>query len=108
MTAVRILRLLEYTYPDQETADKDMGHWTVPANGHHGSWPHVTTIRSAIISQPWPDPELTPEELAVKVQDIFGVELPKALVPSINLDPEDLETGSGVTADGSVGMRRGV
>lgn len=30
---IRVLRLLEYTYPSVERMEQDMGNWTIPANG---------------------------------------------------------------------------
>lgn len=30
---VRVVRILEYVYPDHETAEKDMRNWNVPQNG---------------------------------------------------------------------------
>jgi hypothetical protein len=64
MSGVRVLRLLEYTYPNQETADLDMAQWGVPPIGAHKGASrrlpgHATLdshadymIRSAIIQQP--------------------------------------------------------
>lgn len=45
---IRILRLLEYTYEDNERAEEDIGRWQIPAIGtsRHGNM----TIRSAIIT----------------------------------------------------------
>jgi hypothetical protein len=54
---VRVIRVLEYDYPDQETAERDMARWGVPPNGVRSGWgqPNVrglmfhtgTVIRSA-------------------------------------------------------------
>lgn len=74
MSGVRVLRLLEYTYPDQEAADRDMANWGVPPVGarEHGQRkPHSNgmnrmMIRSAIIQQPFePEPTETglPDDL---------------------------------------------
>jgi hypothetical protein len=30
---VRVIRILEYVYPDHETAEEDMRRWNVPENG---------------------------------------------------------------------------
>jgi hypothetical protein len=30
---VRVIRILEYVYPDHETAELDMRNWNVPENG---------------------------------------------------------------------------
>jgi hypothetical protein len=41
---VRVVRLIEYVYPDHETAEKDMGHWGLAANGRKTCGPnHVIT-----------------------------------------------------------------
>jgi hypothetical protein len=34
---VRVLRLLEYVYPDTESAVKDQAHWYVQSSRRHGS-----------------------------------------------------------------------
>lgn len=31
--SLRVLRLLEYTYPNVEAMESDMGKWAIPANG---------------------------------------------------------------------------
>ncbi len=43
---VRVIRVLEYEYPDHETAERDMANWKVPPTG---SWSVRAgrTIRSA-------------------------------------------------------------
>jgi hypothetical protein len=45
---VRILRLMEYTYPDNERAERDMMRWAIPPIGGrlHGDM----TIRSTILT----------------------------------------------------------
>jgi hypothetical protein len=47
---VRVIRVLEYDYPDQDTYERDMGRWVVPPNGvwrvRHATRAQ-TTIRSA-------------------------------------------------------------
>ena len=35
MAKVRVLRLMEYIYDDQETAAADQGRWNMPAIGWH-------------------------------------------------------------------------
>lgn len=53
---VRVIRILEYDYPDQATAETDMARWSVPPNGVRDGWGRAgygpgsnpgTTIRSA-------------------------------------------------------------
>lgn len=48
---VRVIRVLEYDYPDQETCEKDMARWGVPPNGVRHGWgpnrPHGVVVRSA-------------------------------------------------------------
>ncbi len=51
MSGVRVLRLIEYTYPTQEDADLDMSCWAIPASGSRRV--NGKVIRSAIISQPF-------------------------------------------------------
>lgn len=46
----KVLRLLEYTYPDAEAADGDMKHWEIPPIGTAGKG--TTTIRSTIMQMP--------------------------------------------------------
>lgn len=58
-TEVRVLRLLEYVYPNQETAEADMANWGVqtsreggpPSIRNRNTGPYV--IRSAVIREPW-------------------------------------------------------
>jgi hypothetical protein len=51
--AVRVLRLMEYTYPDLETAHADMSRWFV-----QGTWKpndkSAVEIRSSVILNPTP------------------------------------------------------
>jgi len=62
---VRVIRVLEYEYPDYETAERDMRGWVVPANGvwgpssRRGSGP---TIRSATTF-----PAMTTEALSQEI-----------------------------------------
>lgn len=78
MSGVKVIRILEYTYEDQETADRDMMRWGVPPTGafeggvrrfegrkptHAGS----VTIRSAVIQYPFGE-ELT----EAKVNQVMG------------------------------------
>lgn len=52
---VRVIRVLEYDYPDQETYERDISNWSVPPNGVRSNWGHIrgigvssgTVIRSA-------------------------------------------------------------
>lgn len=55
---VRILRLLEYTYPDLAAAEEDMARWSAPANGVVAFRPTAPRrkIRSTIIG-PTASPE---------------------------------------------------
>jgi len=46
---IRVLRILEYKYASPEQAEKDMEHWTVPANGTYEMGVTGKTIKSAII-----------------------------------------------------------
>ncbi len=48
--AVRILRLIEYTYPDYETAFDDMSRWGVPATGVKSFGQADREIRSAVLN----------------------------------------------------------
>jgi hypothetical protein len=52
--AVRVLRLIEYTYPDLEIADIDMRHWNLPPSGAK-QYKIGCTVRSSIILDPFPD-----------------------------------------------------
>ena len=48
---IRVIRLMEYTYPDVETMDKNMMQWYISPNGSR----RITTdrlIRSAVIIEP--------------------------------------------------------
>ncbi len=47
--AVRILRLMEYVYPDHEAAFEDMTHWAVPANGEKSFGQADRRIESAVL-----------------------------------------------------------
>jgi hypothetical protein len=49
MTRVRVIRVLEYSYPDQATYERDQHAWSVPANGvrRHGPTRTGVYIRSA-------------------------------------------------------------
>lgn len=44
---IRVLRILEYTYPDAEVAISDMGRWGIGANQTFTSGGRGTTVRSA-------------------------------------------------------------
>ena len=51
-TPVRVLRLLEYEYPDLETAVADMDRWGIPSNGTNpqsGKYQYPARIRSTVI-----------------------------------------------------------
>ena len=51
-TPVRVLRLLEYEYPDLETAVADMDRWGIPPNGTNprsSFVKHPARIRSTVI-----------------------------------------------------------
>lgn len=52
--AVRVLRLMEYTYPDFESADEDMQRWHVQ---HSYSPRSGFIIRSTVILSPVPAEE---------------------------------------------------
>lgn len=79
MTQVRILRLLEYTYENQEAADRDKMRWGVPPGGafegnvkrYEGHTPtdySKVIIRSSIIEHPYATSALNEE----KVNQIMG------------------------------------
>jgi hypothetical protein len=60
---IRVTRILEYTYEDNETAEQDMGRWYIPANGTRivGVPTNVKSIRSATfinLFAPKEEPEL--------------------------------------------------
>jgi hypothetical protein len=65
---IRILRIIEYTYADNQRAEEDMQRWQVPPIGsrRHGNM----TIRSTIITdlnfKPYPvaDDDYDPGELS--------------------------------------------
>lgn len=40
MSKVRVIRVLEYTFCNQETADQHLGIFYVPLNGHREIGPH--------------------------------------------------------------------
>jgi hypothetical protein len=44
---VRVIRVLEYEYPDHAAAEDDMSRWGVPANGVCVMGRAAVTIRSA-------------------------------------------------------------
>jgi hypothetical protein len=51
----KVLRLLEYTYPNAEVADVDMKRWSIPPIGAAGKG--TTVIRSTIMQMPGGDEE---------------------------------------------------
>lgn len=53
---VRVLRLLEYTYENQELADADMARWGTPANGTRTGLAGQQVIRSSVIVDFGPQP----------------------------------------------------
>ena len=55
---IRVVRVLEYMYPDVATMERDMSHWTVPAHGAR-QFGH-TTLRCAVLPL-----EYLPEETSV-------------------------------------------
>jgi len=52
---IRVIRILEYTYPDNITAEEDMAMWAVPANGTRkiGVKAKTKTIKSATLVNLW-------------------------------------------------------
>jgi hypothetical protein len=52
MMPYRVLRILEYTYDSVETADRDMMHWQIPAEGRAPGFKDKVTIRSTVIQYP--------------------------------------------------------
>lgn len=52
--AYRVLRLIEYTYPSVEEAEKDMLRWEIPANGGMG-FSGGKIVRSSIIQHTIPN-----------------------------------------------------
>lgn len=44
---IRVVRILEYTYPDVMTMEQDMNHWIVPAHGARQFG--RTTLRCAVL-----------------------------------------------------------
>jgi hypothetical protein len=62
---VRVIRVLEYDYPDQATAEVDMANWGVPPNGvRHGWGPPSFRIRvpGTVIRSATTFPETMPHE----------------------------------------------
>jgi hypothetical protein len=57
MAKVRVLRLMEYVYDDEETAIRDKGNWFVQSEQHRGG----THIRSATLPMEVLRPEEVPE-----------------------------------------------
>ncbi len=51
MASVRVLRLLEYTYPDTEAMADDMARWGVPANGEKLFGRIDRRIKSAVLPE---------------------------------------------------------
>lgn len=97
MTQVRVLRLLEYTYEDQEGADADKMRWGVPANGAYEGGvsgyrgrqkvqSSPVLIRSAIIEHPFPRPPLTEGEINSTMTAVRTITTPS---PSISRDEDD-------------------
>jgi hypothetical protein len=44
---VRVIRVLEYDYPDQATAEADMARWGVPPNGVRSGWGYPDGLRGS-------------------------------------------------------------
>lgn len=70
VVAVRVLRLMEYTYPDLDTAYADMERWQIQG----GSWQprKGITIRSSVLLNP------TPVEIPTPIEEmsVYAVEEP--------------------------------
>lgn len=49
---IRVIRLMEYTYPDIKDMDADMLNWYVPPNGSKKMALRGRLIRSAVITEP--------------------------------------------------------
>lgn len=45
---IRVLRLMEYVYPDAETAEQDMARWTLQGPASAG-WKSGMRFRSAVL-----------------------------------------------------------
>jgi hypothetical protein len=73
---IRVLRLMEYIYPDNETAQDDMGRWGMPAIGNK-ELGVGKSIRSTILT----DLSFTPSDVVggeiVLGRCIHGVDLDK-------------------------------
>ena len=46
---IRVLRLMEYVYPDVESMEADMGCWAIPANGKRSLGICGKSISSAVL-----------------------------------------------------------
>lgn len=57
---IRILRLIEYTYPDNQMAERDMGNWNFPGFGTK-NFGLGTVLRSTIITDLNYEPEVIDE-----------------------------------------------
>lgn len=69
---IRVIRLLEYTYPDVDTAAQDMEHWAVQGAMRIGP---DRAIRSSVLlnAVPYEDPYPVTEEKYVKVHAGLGI-----------------------------------
>lgn len=91
--AVRVLRLMEYTYPDMKSAHDDMERWAVQSVMHWGP----KSIRSSVILDPTPiemSLPVTEEPTKDKYVKVMAGGLPidivrSAWVPCGELEPHD-------------------
>lgn len=59
---IRVLRLLEYSYPDVAAMERDMALWNIPANGTKGPLGVGRTIKSAVLPLTVLDVDPEPED----------------------------------------------
>jgi hypothetical protein len=74
--AVRVIRILEYVYPDHETAEEDMRRWNIPENGSvrlGGGTRHIEgrreTVKSYIITSATTSPRTVGTDETVPLLD---------------------------------------
>lgn len=105
---VRVLRMIEYTYPDIETADEDIARWNIPANGTRAIT-GMYSIRSAIIMDPFhsgpkPVPPLSyPNPVHALGSDEFPAVQPGLGSDLIRKPTSHRKTGDGTAAQATQG-----
>lgn len=103
---IRVTRLLEYEFADNEIAERSMSHWAVPQNGtkNFGTVSNPRIVRSATIIDLTFEPEDEPNSGYARVPGPDGTTIDVALSAPNLVVNDDGEPIGIVTGYNSVGV----